>query len=275
VTGEAGRHRAKKSLGQNFLVDPNLQRKIVDAVGVEPRDEVVEIGPGQGALTRHLAERAGRLVVVELDDALAVSLEAEYGDRPHVKVVRGDILQVELADHVPSMERLKVVGNIPYNITTPIVFHLLRRPRPQVIVLLVQEEVADRMVAPAGTGEYGALTVGVQSVARVEKLFRVGRKAFRPVPNVESAVVRLTPLAPPPLDPEAEARLRVLVRAAFQWRRKQLGKILRSHPDLELGPEVWTDVLERMEIVPECRPERLTPAQFVELSLRLPIALGG
>jgi len=263
-------HRAKRSLGQNFLVDPNLQRKIVDAVGAGPDDEVLEVGPGQGALTGHLAGRVGRLVLVELDDALAGALTQRYAGRDDVEVVHGDVLQVPLERYVRRPEALRVVGNIPYNITTPILFRLLERPRPLEIVLMVQEEVADRIVAGPGTAAYGALAVGVQTVAHAQRLFRVGRNAFRPVPRVESAVVRIRPLRPEPLTPEEEGRLRHLVRAAFQWRRKQMGKILRDHPDLRLGAEEAERVAEAAGVDLQERPERLSPETFVRLSGYLP-----
>lgn len=264
------RHRAKRSLGQNFLVDPNLQRKIVDAVGAGPGDEVVEIGPGQGALTRWLAGTVRRLVLVELDDALAADLTDDFAGRDDVRVVHGDVLATDLAAHVDDPAALRVVGNIPYNITTPILFRMLERPRPRDIVLMVQAEVADRIVAEPGGSDYGALAVGVQSVARAERLFRVGRGAFRPVPGVDSAVVRVTPLDPAPLDEAEEERLRVLVRAAFQWRRKQLGKILRDHPDLAVPREAVAEVAARVGFDPADRPETLSPEAFIRLAAALP-----
>ena len=266
------RHRAKRSLGQNFLVDANLQRKIVEAVGAGPDDEVMEVGPGKGALTRHLAGSVGRLVLVELDDDLAAALTERYDGREDVTVVHGDVLEVPLHGHVRNPEALRVVGNIPYNITTPILFRLLERPRPAEIVLMVQEEVADRIVAKAGTSAYGALAVGVQSVARAERLFRVGRNAFRPVPGVESAVVRIRPILPEPLSEAEEGALRTLVRAAFQWRRKQMGKILRDHPDLALAPERAEAVAAAVGVDPKERPERLTPETFIRLSAAIAVA---
>jgi 16S rRNA (adenine1518-N6/adenine1519-N6)-dimethyltransferase len=264
---------AKRSLGQNFLVDENIQRKIVAALGAGPDDLVVEIGPGRGALSRHLVGRVARLWLVELDDHLAADLAAAYADREDVGVVHSDILQTPLRALAASTEQvaeLRVLGNIPYNITTPILFHLLQRPRPRDIVLMVQDDVAARIVARVGTKEYGALSVGVRAVAEVERLFRVGRKAFRPVPGVDSAVIRITPVRPPPLSEEQETSLRGLVRAAFQWRRKQLGKILRDHPDLGYAPHAAATALESVGALPTDRPERLTPDQFVALSAALP-----
>jgi len=265
----APRRPAKRSLGQNFLVDENLQKKIVSALGAGASDEVLEIGPGQGALTRHLVGRVRRLVLVELDDHLARELAEQHGGRPDVAVVHADVLDVELAALSEAPGEMLVVGNIPYNITTPIVFKLLARPRPRAIVLMVQDDVADRIVAPVGTKAYGALSVGVRTVARVERLFRVGRGAFRPVPGVDSAVVRITPLVPEPLAADEEQRLRDLVRAAFQWRRKQLRKILRDHPDLSVAEAVMETAARAAGVDLSDRPERVAPEQFVVLARTL------
>ena len=261
-----GERPAKRSLGQNFLVDVNLQRKIVAALAVGPGDEVLEIGPGRGALTRHLVGHVGRLIAVELDDHLAASLAAQYEGRDDVRVVHADVLDVDLPALATDVSRLAVVGNIPYNITTPIIFRLLRRPRPRDIVLMVQDDVADRIVAPVGTKEYGALSVGVRTVASVERLFSVGRGAFRPVPGVDSCVIRIRPLVPEPLSAEEEDRLRHLVRAAFQWRRKHLRKILRDHPDLGFAEDEIRSVADALGLDPEDRPERLDPGAFVRLA---------
>jgi len=147
---------------------------------------------------------------------------------------------------------------------------LLERPRPQEIVLMVQDEVAKRIVAPPGTKEYGAPSVGVRAVAEVKRLFKVARKAFQPVPGVDSAIIRVRPTYPPPMSPEEEAALRRLVRAAFQWRRKQLGKILRDHQDLGYAADVAAAALEGVGASLSDRPERLAPEQFVALSRALP-----
>ena len=263
------RRPAKRSLGQNFLVDDRVARRIVTALGAAAGDEVLEIGPGRGALTRHLAGAVRRLVLVELDDALAAELSQRFQGRADVEVLHADVLGVAVGDHVSDAARLHVVGNIPYNITTPILFKLLERPRPADVVLTVQKEVGDRIVALPGNRTYGALAVGVQTVADAEVLFRVGRRSFRPVPRVDSCVLRIRPRRPPPLTELEEQRLRALVRALFQWRRKQLGKTLRDHPDLAVSPARLDDVAAEVGFSPSDRPERLSPTDFVRLAAAL------
>lgn len=264
----SGPHRAKRSLGQNFLVDPNVARKIVESLSPSPDDEVMEIGPGQAALTEHLAPRVGRLVLVELDDSLAARLAAHFADSPHVSVIHRDVLRVPLEEVSANPRRLKVIGNIPYNITTPILFGLLeRRPRPAEIVLMIQREVADRILAEPGSKTYGALAVGVRSVARVERVMNVSRTAFRPAPDVMSTVIRIVPLDPPPLAEEDERALRSLTRVAFGQRRKQFQRTLRDGYGLTseqveaIGTEVGMDL--------QSRPEEFGPERFIDLARAL------
>ena len=258
--------RAKKSLSQNFLVDQNLQRKIVEVLDPSPADAVLEIGPGHGALTRHLLARVGRLILVELDDQLAAKLQEEWGDRSEVDVRHQDFLKTNIGSLTADPSSLLVIGNIPYNITAPIIFKLLERPRPKDIVLMVQREVADRLVAPAGTSEYGALSVGVRSVATVKSVLKVPRTAFRPQPRVDSSVVRITPTVPLPLTSAEESSLRTLTRATFQWRRKQLQKTLREHGDLGLSRAAVGRIAEVTGWDLTRRPETLEPDDFVSLS---------
>lgn len=261
--------RPKRSLGQNFLVDPNLQRKVVGAVGAGEDEPVLEIGPGRGALTGHLVARRVTLTAVELDDALAEALTLRYEDDRRVTVVHGDILSLELPALTADWARTVVVGNIPYNITTPIVFRLLRLPYPADIVLTVQAEVAARMLAAPGSKTYGALSVGVGVHARASRICKLPRTAFRPVPRVDSVVVRLTPRSPPRLTVEEAKRVRVLTRAAFSWRRKQLGTILSRHPDVRMPRPAATDLLAKRGLSPTLRPEQLSPEDFVKLSAAL------
>lgn len=263
-------HRPRRSLGQNFLVDPNLQQKIVDAIAPGPEDDVLEIGPGTGALTRRIAGLARRLVAVELDDGLAANLQAEFDARSDVTVLHRDILEVELEHITTRPDRLKVVGNIPYNITTPLIFHLLeRRDRPATMVLMVQREVADRILADPGTKAYGALSVGVRTVAAAERLFNVRRTAFRPSPNVDSTVIRITPLRPQVLEPHEEEDLRTLTRCAFAWRRKQLQRILRSAPEYALEAGAIPSLASETGLDLAARPEDLAPQDFITLARAL------
>lgn len=270
--GEGGRerqHAAKKSLGQHFLVDPNLQRKIVEALEARSEDEVLEIGAGTGALTRHLVGRVRRLRLIELDDELAAALANELGGREDVEVIHADILELP-PQRLASGEDLKIIGNIPYGITSPLIFHLLEiHPRPERIVLTVQKEVAERLAAEPGSKRYGALTVGVQAVASVEILFDVSRNAFRPRPDVASAAIRIVPASPAPLTSKDESDLRRLTRAAFSRRRKQLQKALRQAAEYGLDAAEARTLLESLGIDPATRPDALPVADYVRLAARL------
>jgi len=262
--------RAKKSLGQNFLVDPNIQRRIVEAVDPRPDDTIVEIGPGQGAITQHLVDAGARVVAIELDDRLADLLRNRFADRPNFRLLHKDALTFEPADVGTGMSRVKLVGNIPYNITTPLIFHFLARPlRPRVFILMVQKEVADRILADVGSKDYGALSVGVRTIATAERLFNVGRGSFRPIPNVDSSVIRITPIWPPPYFEHEEALIRELTRTAFAWRRKQLQKILRASEAYHLSGDQVSNLHHRTGIDLNLRPEALTPEQFVLLARAL------
>ena len=181
--------RAKRSLGQHFLSDRRILERIADALGATPGDTVLEIGPGPGGLTEVLAAAAGKLVAIERDAALIPGLRERI---PAATVVEADALEVDW--HAVAGPDFLVAGNIPYNITSPLIDKALAPPRPRRIVFLVQKEVADRVGAPPGGEAYGALSVGVQSVARAERLFTVPAGAFHPRPRVDSAVLRLTPL---------------------------------------------------------------------------------
>lgn len=261
--------RPKRSLSQNFLEDPNLQRKIVDALEVRPGETVLEVGAGHGELSRHLVGEADLLVLVEKDDDLARGLEQRWGGRDDVRVVHGDALELELLDPVPSGRPYRVLSNLPYAVTSPLLFRFLAlRPPPVRIVVTVQKEVAERLVAEPGGGDYGSLTVGVQTRAGARLAFDVSRHAFRPVPEVESATVVLDP-DPERIDALPEGTLRRLTRAAFSRRRKQLQKILRSAPVYDLDRAAAVALCRDMGLDPRVRPERLSPEQFVELARRL------
>jgi 16S rRNA (adenine1518-N6/adenine1519-N6)-dimethyltransferase len=263
------RVRAKKSLGQNFLSDSNIQRRIVNALEPEPTDVVLEIGPGMGALTHHLVGAVKQLIAIELDDTLAERLHLELGNRPDFKLVHADALEVDFA-LLGLPADYKAVGNIPYNITTPLLFKLLERAhRPRLIVVMVQKEVAERITAAPGGKEYGALSVGVQSVASAQRLFTVARGAFRPVPGVDSAVVRITPFSPPRLSAAEEQDVRALTRATFGQRRKQLQKVLRTTAPYTLDAQQVAQLEQATGLHLDARPETLSAQQFTALARAL------
>ncbi|MBK5189459.1 MAG: ribosomal RNA small subunit methyltransferase A, partial [Gemmatimonadaceae bacterium] len=185
----------RKSLGQHFLTDPRILARIADAVALTPDETVVEIGPGRGSLTDALLARAARVVAIEIDRKLVALLREKYAHEPRLTIVEADVLDVNLGALAGLPYAL--AGNVPYYITTPILFQALRPPRALRSVLLVQKEVAARMVALPGAEDYGALSVNVQAVADVEMLFRIPAGAFNPPPRVDSAVVRVTPRAVP------------------------------------------------------------------------------
>lgn len=247
----------RKSLGQHFLSDRRILEKIVDALDPGNHDTVVEIGPGRGTLTEVLRERAGRVVAIEYDRALAAMLRDRYAGT-NVSIVEADVLSVDL--HEAAGGPFILVGNVPYYITTPILFHALRRPRALRSVVLVQKEVAERMEAPPGDKTYGALSVNVQALARVEIVMRVAPGAFSPPPKVESAVVRVVPRTDPVVEPAEEKSFSEFVLAAFGMRRKQMQRVLREIT--ASGADAAKEVLTRLDIEPALRPESLTPEQF-------------
>ena len=267
--GTKGRGRSRdsalpptlKRLGQHFLADRRVLAAIVDALELTGDETVVEIGPGRGVLTDLLAERAGRVYAIELDRALAAMLRQRYAGRPNVQIVEADVLEVDLVELADGPYVL--VGNVPYYITTPILFHALRAPAPLRSVYLVQLEVARRMAAASGDSDYGALSVTLQASASVELILRVPPSAFRPPPKVESAVVRLRPLSTPVVAPEFAEPFRRLVQASFGLRRKQMRRVLRTVRGLDATTA--EGILERAGIDPDARPETLSPTDFARL----------
>jgi len=263
----------RQRLGQHFLSDPGLLRKIAAALDPAPDDVILEIGPGKGSLTEQLLARGVRVIAIEKDRRLAEELRGRgNGEWGRVRIVDGDALLVDwhalIREHtlprspVP-FPRFKVIGNIPYNITTPLIEKALTPPYPERIVFLMQAEVAERLAARPGSKAYGGLSVGVQAQARVERLFAVRAGAFQPPPRVDSAVVRLTPL-PEPLIPPGDVRaFRRFVTACFSRRRKQLrnvvaGALARPAAAVAAG-------LASLGLDPAARPETLAPADFVRL----------
>ena len=257
----SGYPHARKRFGQHFLRDDRILSRIADALKLTGSETVVEIGPGRGALTAHLARRARRLIAIEIDRDLAAVLRIQYALQPHVAIVEQDVLAAPLGDL--AGDDYVLVGNVPYYITTPILFHALRPPRPRRAVYLVQKEVADRAVAPPGGKEYGALSVNLQGFADVEVLFRVPPGAFVPAPSVDSAVIRVTPRAEVVIDETLEPRFRTFVQAAFGLRRKQMRRVVRTIAGFDA--EAADEVLLAAAIDPEVRPETLPPEAFARL----------
>jgi len=251
-------------LGQHFLFDPGILRRIAEAALPGPGGTVLEIGPGRGTLTRALAARATRVIAIETDRRLAAALQADP-PAPNVEVVAGDALEV------PWPPADVIAGNIPYRITSPLIERALTPPRPARIVFLVQREVADRLAATPGSRTYGALSAGVQLVARVERLFAVKAGAFRPPPRVESAVVCITPTpSSQHSEPEIEAATRRLIQLLFQRRRQQLQRSVREASGLDAA--AVAEVLRAAGLDPLARPEQLAPDDFRMLARHLPSA---
>ena len=258
--------RAKKRFGQHFLTNRRLLARIADALGPSPGETVLEIGPGPGGLTEALVARGARLAAIEIDRDLVPGLRSRF---PAVRIAEGDALEVDwrTVAGVPAAAPLLVTGNIPYNITSPLLEKALEPPRPLRIVFLVQKEVADRITAVPGTPQYGALSIGIQAVARAERLFVVPAGAFQPPPKVDSAVIRLTPLGQPLVRDEEVPLFRRMVTGLFGFRRKQILRGLRELTGW--SPEVLSPLLASLEIPPQMRPEQLSVGQFVELLHRL------
>lgn len=255
----------RKSLGQHFLTDPRILARIADAVALAPTETVVEIGPGRGSLTDALLARAARVFAIEIDRKLVELLREKYASEPRLTIVEADVLDVNLGEVAGGAYAL--AGNVPYYITTPILFQALRQPRALRSVLLVQKEVAARMAAAPGAEDYGALSVNVQAVAEVELLFRIPAGAFNPPPKVDSAVVRVTPRAEPVVAPGNEEAFRIFVQAAFALRRKQMRRVVRTVAERSAAEAEAS--LAAAEIDPDVRPETLSAQQFYALGRAL------
>jgi 16S rRNA (adenine1518-N6/adenine1519-N6)-dimethyltransferase len=257
-----------KRLGQHFLSDPAILGRIADALEPRHSDLVLEVGAGEGSLTEILLARGATVVAIEKDRRLIDGLRLRIADcgLDRGEVVEGDALRIDWHQVLDARRvnpqsgilnpQFKVIGNIPYYITSPLLEKALHPPLPERIVFLVQQEVADRIAAPPGSKTYGALSVGIQASCRVERLFTVAPGSFRPPPKVRSALLRLTPRAEPLVAPDEAAELRRFVTACFSRRRKQLHNAV---------PGATADGLRALGFDPRVRPETLDPAAFVRL----------
>lgn len=264
----------RRRFGQNFLVDGNTLAKIVTAGALAPGDAVLEIGAGLGVLTNALAEavtETGRVVSLEIDSDLLPALAETVGDLTQVQVVPGDVMALDwpafLDTHFPAARQVSVIANIPYNITSPLLTTLLdQRGRFTRIVLLVQKEVAARLGGKPSTPDYSALSVFTQYHAQVETVGIVSRRVFFPPPDVDSAIVRLTPHAAPLVSVPDETLFFAVVRAAFGQRRKALLNALSGDPALGWSREQAAAALTAADIDPNRRGETLTLAEFAQLA---------
>jgi 16S rRNA (adenine1518-N6/adenine1519-N6)-dimethyltransferase len=253
---------ARKRFGQHFLHDASVVARILEAVDARPGEAVVEIGPGRGVLTQRLLEAAGALDAIEIDRDLAGGLQLALGARPGFTLHVADALEFDFAALAARRgQRLRVVGNLPYNISTPLMFHLLRTPAAIAdLHVMLQKEVVDRIAAEPGNGDYGRLTVMLAPWVEVESLFDVTPASFRPPPQVWSSVARLTVRTEPRF--AVDARFGKVVATAFNQRRKTLRNALRTLLDAA--------AIESCGLDPGARPETLTPAEFGALARLLP-----
>ena len=258
------RAEPNKRLGQHFLHDPQVIARIVASISPQSGDHIVEIGPGHGALTYPLAAYPVHLTVIELDRGLAAELASDVTLKA-VTILRADALEIDYATLANGQQTLRIVGNLPYNISTPLLFRFLQSSEKiKDLTLMVQREVAERMSAKPGTREYGRLTVMLAARCRVEKLFKVGKGAFTPAPKVDSMVVRLLPHSVEPFDPMDWKLFTTLVRMGFAARRKTLRNALRS-----ITSEAQ---IKAAGLDPKVRPDTLSPSEYAQLAHALALS---
>ncbi len=260
----------QKKFGQNFLIDTNVLDKIIRSAEITKEDCVLEIGPGIGTMTQYLAENAREVIAVEIDKALIPILEDTLSEYDNVTVINDDILKVDInkiAQERNGGKPIKVVANLPYYITTPIIMGLFESHVPlKSITIMVQKEVADRMQEGPGSKEYGALSLAVQYYAKPEIVANVPPNCFIPRPNVGSAVIRLTRYEEPPVKVQDEAKMFALIRASFNQRRKTLVNGLGNAAGLNVSKEQVQKALEIMGLSPTVRGETFSLEQFAQLS---------
>ena len=260
----------QKRFGQNFLIDAHVLEKIVSAAGITKDDCVLEIGPGIGTMTQYLAESAGQVIAVEIDTNLLPILADTLKDYSNVKVIKQDILKVDINELVKEYNNgrpIKVVANLPYYITTPIIMGLFESNVPiDNITVMVQKEVADRMQVGPGSKDYGALSLAVQYYASPYIVANVPPNCFIPRPNVGSAVIRLTRYQEPPVQVKDPKLMFKLIRASFNQRRKTLQNGLNNSPEISFSKEEITKAIESLGVSPSVRGEALSLEQFAQLA---------
>ncbi|WP_407390648.1 16S rRNA (adenine(1518)-N(6)/adenine(1519)-N(6))-dimethyltransferase RsmA [Carnobacterium jeotgali] len=262
----------KKSLGQNFIVDPNILSNIVAASDIDKNTNVIEVGPGIGALTEHLARASKEVIAFEIDNRLLPVLADTLSPYDNISVVHSDVLKVNLQESLPEMidldEPLVVVANLPYYITTPIIMHFLETPvRIDGLTIMMQKEVAERITAAPGSKAYGSLSIAIQYYMEAEVAFIVPKTVFIPQPNVDSAIIKLTRRATPSVTVNNEKSFFALVRSAFVQRRKTLwNNLLIRYGKEDETREKLTQALEAANIDPKRRGETLSLAEFALLS---------
>lgn len=260
----------QKKFGQNFLIDTHVLDKIISSAGVTKDDFVLEIGPGIGTMTQYLAEAAREVTAVEIDSNLIPILADTLSGYDNVEVLHADILKVDIAEIAQRKNGgrpIKVVANLPYYITTPIIMGLFESHVPiDSITIMVQKEVAERMQEGPGSKEYGALSLAVQYYAKPEIVAEVPPNCFMPRPKVGSAVIRLTRHPETPVDVADEKMMFRIIRASFNQRRKTLINGLNNSPDITVGKEKIAECLEKMNLSPTVRGETLSLEQFAQLS---------
>ena len=259
--------RFSKKLGQNFLINPSVCPRMAEACGIGADGGVLEIGPGFGVLTRELAQQAGKVVAVELDERLPAVLTETLAGKDNVKIVSGDCMKIDLHRLIAEEfgdRPVAVCANLPYYITSPIIMMLLESRLPvESITVMVQKEAAQRLCAVPGTREAGAVTLAVHYYAEAETLFSVSRGSFMPAPHVDSAVIRLTVRKTPPCPVKDEAVMFRLIRAGFNQRRKTL---LNSLTGAGYSKEQLTSAFTAAGLSPTARAEQLTLPQFAALA---------
>lgn len=252
--------RLKQRFGQNLLIDQNIARKIVSAIYWEWGESVIEIGPGTGALTGLILPQADRLTAVEIDSQFVEFLRKKFGENQKFNLINGDILDMNWQKLAGEERRSQLVGNLPYNITSPVIFTLIQNRRwLTAATLTVQKEVADRLIAPAGIKARGILSVLCQYYAQVHRLFNVSRNCFRPIPKVDSTVIQMIFYPEPPVCARNEKKFHDIIRTAFGQRRKKMSNSLAKFLTIAPTELINSAILER-------RPEELTVEEFVNLS---------